>query len=371
LVTGLVGCGSSSVTENKYDNMSPEQIKAIIMSVNDDYSVNIQELETLISNNIDGLTQEEKNLVLENYLLSTMMEVDGFNNKLSVLGYELESVVNEHKIDVLNPVMYDLIPNTNATVKGLLIEIHTEGFLLRYDNVAQMYFVELNLDTFIKKFDKHLTNSFRTYLEFNQHENTNNALVNEHGISLEEVLSRLSAIEEGIVVDEEEDYAFADKWSASKEYYLYALLGLNHGYFYSEDGEEYTDEYLDEIKDIDLDVVKSAIDIIVLNNKNIDDSYEDLMNLIKDEVYTSEVIKSIMNKYPETKEMFESIFDELVIDGEVVIELNEENAGTLDSLGITNSGASYDIVEDEELQEEVIEVEVEDMVDDSEDEDSE
>ena len=158
LVTGCTGTTGTLTDEQK------AEIKTSILEFSAEGKDDLSELDKLINDNIVHFNQEEKDEIIDTYVLNMFAFVDDLNTKLYTLGYELEDVVEEYGIDVLNPSTYKKIPDIHATVRGFLEEINEEGFALESESENADYYISVNIQEVLDKYGKHMSDSLKNYL---------------------------------------------------------------------------------------------------------------------------------------------------------------------------------------------------------------
>lgn len=300
----LVGC--TGTTGSLTDEQKAE-IKTSILEFSAEGKDNLGELDKLISDNIVHFNQEEKDEIIDTYVLNMFAFVDDLNTKLYTLGYELEDVVKEYEIDVLKPSTFKKIPDIHATVRGFLEEISAEGFALESEGENSNYYISINIQEVLDKYSKHMSASLKNYLELNAYEMKSKDFVNKEKstIDMDEVVNRILKIEKGLELDKKQDYAFADKWTASLEYYYSVFFGLSHDYFIS--SEYMKDDIIAKYKEVaeknkDTQLAKDIEQVLTIlseNGNRFDSTTKEKIIKVVQGIYTEEIKKAINLKYPE------------------------------------------------------------------------
>lgn len=300
----LVGCTG---TTDPLTDVEKGSIKTSILEFSVEGKDNLNELDELIKDNIAYFNQEEKDEIIDAYVLNMFSFVDDLNTKLYTLGYELEDVVEEYEIDVLDSSTYKKIPDTHATIKGFLEEVNAEGFILESEQENADYNISVNIEEVLEKYGKHMSPSLKSYLEFNAYELTSKDFENKEKetIDIDEVADRILKIEKGLELDKKQDYIFADKWTASLEYYYTVFFGLSHDYFIS---TEYIkndivtkyEEVAEKNKGTQLAKdINAVLDILSKNGNRFDAVTKEEVTKVVEGIFTEEIQNAINLKYPE------------------------------------------------------------------------
>lgn len=265
-------------------------------------------LDNLIKSNIDQFNIKERDEMVNIYISNMFNFMDNLNNKLYCLGFELEDVVEQYKINVNDEASFNSIPKEHATIKGFLQEVKSKGFSLEAGNKNSNYTITVNLEKVNEKYGKYISESLKRYLEFNNYEINSNIQViddNKKTVNLDEVIKRIKKIEAGMDIDKKQSYEFADKWISSLEYYYNILFGISHNYFI--ETEYFNSNILKQYKDIiesnkNTDMSKKlskVVNVLEKNNRKFDSNTKVQIENIINEIYTKDIKDAINKKYPE------------------------------------------------------------------------
>lgn len=308
LLSCMISCNSKDSSIGKKNTLSEEQQIEIMNKVNGftvDNEHTINELEKVISDNIGKVSDKDKENMIDSYLSALYTTVTDLQEKLSVLGYDIEDAIKNNKVDINNEKTYKNISDTNATVRGYLEELKAKGFTLKFSDESKFYFVTIDYQSVIDKYGKYLNESYKKLLSFIDYDNKNTTNLSDekYTYNVDEIAKRIIMIEEGIKSSKENNYSCIDKWMTNLSSYYEMLLGINHSYFISTEylNNDIYDKYVDIIdknKDSQLaKVLKSCVSILDESNKKFDDTVrtklEDTMNK---EIYTDEINKALNNQ---------------------------------------------------------------------------
>ena len=112
-------------------------------------------LDNLIKSNIDQFNIKERDEMVNIYISNMFNFMDNLNNKLYCLGFELEDVVEQYKINVNDEASFNSIPKEHATIKGFLQEVKSKGFSLEAGNKNSNYTITVNLEKVSEKYGPH------------------------------------------------------------------------------------------------------------------------------------------------------------------------------------------------------------------------
>lgn len=321
-VTGLVGCNQG------VKDLSEEQkteIRNEILLFSPEENGEFADLDKLVSENIQYFTQEQKDEIIETYIDNLYLFASDLSDKLYFVGYELEDVVEQYKIDIVDHKTYKKIPDSHAMVRGLLEELKEEGFTLESEGNNSGYYVVVDLDKVLSKFGNHMSKSLKSYLEFNVFELTNDNIIDydKSLVNLEEVANRIITLEKGLEIDKAQNYQFVDKWTSSLEEYYNILFGMSHDYFVSSDylKADIFKEYkalAEKHKDTQLaEMLNKVINILEDNGKNFDEVTKEKIRQVVKSIYTEDITNAINRKYPE------NLIEQIEEDEEIVEESSE------------------------------------------------
>lgn len=167
-------------------------------------------------------------------------------NKISYLGFELEDVVNEYKIDVNKEEDIDKIPDEFSTIKGFLKEIHYKGLTLFLNSNSNGYSIELNYNKIKEKYKDYISNDLEKYIEFLDYEIKNDLKIDlSNYIDIDEIVKRLKMISD----NKTNNIYLESKYIDIKENYYSILLGLTHTLFHDEN-LKIKDEHINKLEKI-------------------------------------------------------------------------------------------------------------------------
>lgn len=305
VITTLVGCSEKG---QELTEKEKTEVMNSIMEFSREEKEDLNELDKLISENIELFNQTEKDEIINTYLMNMYSFSDDLGNKLYTIGYELDDVVKNYEVDVINPSTYAKIPNEHATVKGFLTEVNEEGFALKRDDENSPFYIDINLQKVLDKYGDYMSKSLREYVEFNVYEMNEPEFIDieKEEINIDEVVNRILKIEKGMETDKAQNYEFIDKWTSSLEYYYDVLFGLSHEYFVSSEfiKEDILKKYEEIVKEnqgtkLAKDTEK-VIEILKGNDKKVDNkTMGEIIDYVQGTIYTDEVKDVIKQKYPE------------------------------------------------------------------------
>lgn len=304
----LAGCSSSNT------NLSEAQ-KIEILNEIKLYEVSgdktFEKLEELVDKNIENYDEKEKDIMINQYISQLYSNLGELNNTLSVIGYELEKVVEKYDIDINNPKTYKKIPDSNATIKGFLTELNNKGFSLEQKNKNSAYTIGVDSIALSEKYSKHASKSLAKFLEFNAYEVSKGEFANmeQRTVDLDEVAKRIIMIEEGMALDKEQEYMYLSSWMSALNYYYPILTGTAHDYFVSTEylkddilakyeslSEKYKEKQLgnvlNQIVSLYKENGKKADEIVLKTISDIVDKEvmtEDIKNIIKESMSIDEI----------------------------------------------------------------------------------
>lgn len=303
-----IGGGSFYYYHNKSNELTDKQkteIRNQIYEYSTDNEQGLKGLNTLVEKNISQFPMQERDNIIDNYIQKTYKFSTELSQKLSNVGFELEKVVKDFKVDVSNPKTYKNIPDSHAMVRGFLEELHFEGFTLEHN--GEYYTVVSDLNQVIEKFGKLLSNSYKEYLEFNSYELSHvNIIDSKQEVNLDEVATRITMLEKGLKTDEKQNYEFAYLWTSSLQYYYSVLFGLNNtslvsNDFFKADVLKKYEELANKNKDTTLgNNITKALKVIKDNNNKMDEKTKKGLSEIVNSIYNDKIKQSINSKYPNT-----------------------------------------------------------------------
>lgn len=342
----LTGCSTSNATLD----FSKED--TVIEFKNDIYRFTLgaeqvytpEEFSANLGAFLDTLSDEEKEEYIEYYIRGMYNTKSSLDEKLGLLGYELEDIMSEYNLDSLTSITMKDVSDEHATCKGFVTEVEKEGFLLTKDVSTGLIAIDINLDNIIKEYGSYLSTSLKDYYSFNNYELKNNFFTDNDEININEIASRINTIEKGIETDKSENYKHIDKWMSSYEYYYSILLGIQHEYFvssgYVKDSVISTyEELANTYKGTELgDNLSKAVEII---NKANGEFTSDVISQLEDIIvskYTSNdnEISNAVNSLIDSNMTSDEVSDLLGIDLDN-ITTDENSNGTASSEEATNS----------------------------------
>lgn len=311
------------------------------------YSLGAQEKYTTddftnnLSKFIEKLNDNEKEEYITYYVQGLYINANDLNDKLNLLGYEIEDIITKKKLEDYTYKSFSKISDEYATVKGFIKEVEEKGFFISRNVSTDLLTVTVELDDIIEKYGQYMSESLKTYYQLNNYENKT-SFFEDDTIDIEEVVNRIIKIEDGIEIDKKSDYKHIDKWMSSYDYYYKILFGSGHEYFlssgyYKEDVVNKYKELAEKYKDREIGKnLASMVEVLEANNnKNTADvsgKAEEFINA-KLTANDSEIQNAIDNLNSEVD--IEDIADKL---GVTV----EELMGTSDTTDTTDSSDTSD-----------------------------
>lgn len=297
-----------------------DKILTSIQTYSADENDDLGDLDKLVSENIGYFNQKDKDTIIDSYLKSVYEFVGDLDVKLSTVGYELDDVIKEYDIKVNEKRTYYKIPKTHATVKGFLEELNTKGFSLKLNEDTKTYYIDVNIEQVLSKYEKYMSESLKKYLEFSVYEMREVSFIDEkkREIGIDEVVKRILMIEDGIALDKKQGYQFIDNWTKCLEGYYNILFGLSHDYFISSEyvKDEIITKYTEIVKENEgtklAQDLNKVINILNKNGKNFNNSTQVDISKIIEDIYTDEIKEAISEKHPEN---------------EIETDIDEENEG--------------------------------------------
>lgn len=305
-----------------------EQEKIEILNTIKTYNVEdkskLTELEKLIDDNISYYSEDEIDIMINKYSSAMYVSLDSLNNVLYMIGYDIEDVIKDYGVDPSNPSTYKKIPDKYATVRGFLEELHTKGFILSYSELNQSYVIKLDNKELLDKYGKYVSKSLSKLLEFNSYEDENLPPINdtEKTIDLDEVAKRIVMIEDGIKVDEKQDYDYIVSWISAETNYYDLLIGNGYdGYYVANDylKEDILTKYKElqtKYKDKQLGtVLEKVIQFYTDNGKKADsNNLKKVIDIVDAELH--------QGKIKEKLEEYQKYLDSVDMESETTTETN-------------------------------------------------
>lgn len=286
--------------------LSIEEKNSILKTV-DEFVVtdkeSLKELVLIIDENIASFELRERDLLIRKYVLSLYDLMNNLNSVLSVIGYDLETVVSEYKINVNDKNSIQSIPDKYGTVKGFLLEVKDKGFFINSLNNNSFY-LDLDLGNILEKYKDYISPSMNEYLNFNNYEMHNTMTLSEtNTYNLEELANRINTLSLGLEVDKNNNYVMVDKYTSSLKYYYNLLLGLSHSQFV-DNNNMFNGDILNmyktlqtKYKDTTLGSVLEKTILVIEASENV---YDENIKLMIDEylnslIYTQEIQDTLNN----------------------------------------------------------------------------
>ena len=265
----------------------------------------LNNLVKLIDENIASFDLRERDLMIKKYILSLYDLMNNLNSVLSVIGYDLEQVVNDYDIKVNDKTSIETIPNEYGTVKGFLLEVKDKGFFINSLNKNKDFYLDLDLGNVLTKYKEYISSSMDSYISFNNYEMNNTSLLldSSNNYNLDEIINRIKMLTDGLELDKQNNYIMVDKYLSSLTYYYQLLLGLSHNQFVDVSTNEFNSSILEkyttlqeENKDTIIgDILEKTILSINTNNMIYDNDLKSMINdYVNSLIYTDE-IKNVIN----------------------------------------------------------------------------
>lgn len=265
----------------------------------------LNNLVKLIDENIASFDLRERDLMIKKYILSLYDLMNNLNSMLSVIGYDLEQVVNDYDIKVNDKTSIETIPNEYGTVKGFLLEVKDKGFFINSLNKNKDFYLDLDLGNVLTKYKEYISPSMDSYISFNNYEMNNTSLLldSSNNYNLDEIINRIKMLTNGLELDKQNNYIMVDKYLSSLTYYYQLLLGLSHNQFVDVSTNEFNSSILEkyttlqeENKDTVIgDILEKTILSINTNNMIYDNDLKSMINdYVNSLIYTDE-IKNVIN----------------------------------------------------------------------------
>ena len=265
----------------------------------------LNNLVKLIDENIASFDLRERDLMIKKYILSLYDLMNNLNSVLSVIGYDLEQVVNDYDIKVNDKTSIESIPNENGTVKGFLLEVKDKGFFINSLNKNKDFYLDLDLGNVLTKYKEYISPSMDSYISFNNYEMNNTSLLldSSNNYNLDEIINRIKMLTDGLELDKQNNYIMVDKYLSSLTYYYQLLLGLSHNQFVDVSTNKFNSSILEKYTTLQEEnkdtVIGDILEKTILSINTNDMIYNnDLKSMINDYVnsliYTDE-IKNVIN----------------------------------------------------------------------------
>lgn len=265
----------------------------------------LNNLVKLIDENIASFDLRERDLMIKKYILSLYDLMNNLNSVLSVIGYDLEQVVNDYDIKVNDKTSIETIPNEYGTVKGFLLEVKDKGFFINSLNKNKDFYLDLDLGNVLTKYKEYISPSMDSYISFNNYEMNNTSLLldSSNNYNLDEIINRIKMLTNGLELDKQNNYIMVDKYLSSLTYYYQLLLGLSPNQFVDVSTNEFNSSILEkyttlqeENKDTVIgDILEKTILSINTNNMIYDNDLKSMINdYVNSLIYTDE-IKNVIN----------------------------------------------------------------------------
>ena len=288
--------------------LSDDEKNEILKQIGDFKVTNKESLNNLvklIDENIASFDLRERDLMIKKYILSLYDLMNNLNSVLSVIGYDLEQVVNDYGIKVNDKTSIESIPNEYGTVKGFLLEVKDKGFFINSLNKNKDFYLDLDLGNVLTKYKEYISPSMDSYISFNNYEMNNTSLLldSSNNYNLDEIINRIKMLTDGLELDKQNNYIMVDKYLSSLTYYYQLLLGLSHNQFVDVSTNEFNSSILEkyttlqeENKDTVIgDILEKTILSINTNNMIYDNDLKSMINdYVNSLIYTDE-IKNVIN----------------------------------------------------------------------------
>lgn len=285
--------------------MSKDEKNKVLKSIDNRKVTNKEELDdlvTLIDSNIASFDLRERDMMIKKYINSLYDLMNNLNSILGVVGYDLETVVETYNISVNDKTSIESIPNNYGTVKGFLLEVKEKGFFMNSLNDNKDFYIDLDLSNFLEKYRDYISPSMIAYIEFNNYEMNNTTLLSSNNLyDLDEIVTRINMLEDGLKLDEEYYNIMIDKYTSSLVYYYQLLLGLSHTQFVDSTNtfnEEILEKYI-EIQEANedttiADVLEKTTLAIEANEMVYSDELKTMVgDYLNSLIYTSKTTKAI------------------------------------------------------------------------------
>lgn len=308
------------ITNNNIKNeISPkkeltlEEKNKILKEINEYTITNTEDLNNLvllIDENIASFDLRERDLMVKKYIIESFNQMNNLNAILAVIGFDLETVVEKYDINVNDKVSINTIPDSYGSVKGFLLEVKDKGFFINSINENKEFYLDLDLNNVLEKYRDYISPSMIAYIEFNNYE-MNNAMsfTETNSYDLDEIVTRINMLEDGMELDSKYNYVMIEKYTASLQYYYQLLLGLSHNHFVTTDNIFKTNiknKYSVVITNNTDTTVATVLDktlLVLETNDNIfDDNIKSMLNeYITSIIFTEDILNvlelQINNKY--------------------------------------------------------------------------
>lgn len=318
--TIITGCSSKPTTKTLSEAEKIEVLNEIkTYELGEEKT--LEYLENLIDKNISNYDNDEKDIMISQYINQLYSSVGELTQTLYVIGYELEDVVEKYEVNVSDKNTFKKIPDNHATVRGFLQEASAKGFKLEKSSQSETFQVVLDSKQLFDKYGSQSSVSLAKFLEFNAYEDSSENIANseERTINIDEVVKRLLMAEEGIKLDKEIGYKHLSKWMNITDYYYPILLGINHDYFVSSDYLKV--DILDKYKEIAEANKGNRVGDIVSKVVTIYEKYDR-----KDDSVTQKQISDIMQHELYTEDEMNQLYYETGL-GEIEEEAETQTEG--------------------------------------------
>lgn len=315
--SSLIGCtqATKSLTEEQ-----KTEIRNTILLYETEGNEDIKELGSLLEKNIAHFDQKDKDDMIQAYITNHYSIGSDLADKLMTIGYELEDVIEEYGVDVYNSSTYKKIPDSHGTVRGFLLELKEKGFALKSESDVSDFYITVDLESVLNKFGSHMSKSLKAYTEFAVYEMQSNDTFDEekNEFDLDEICNRITKLENGLKIDKEQNYQYAEKWTNLMEDYYFILFGVDHDYFVSSEyiKQSIIDKYEELAKthkgtDIEKNI-NQVLSVLSENGNRFDEvTRSKIKILIQDSIYTKEIKNAIAMNNPST------LVDETIVDNPV------------------------------------------------------
>lgn len=301
----LIGCSSSKTLTDE----EKTEIRNTILLYESEGNEDIKELGSLLENNIAHFDQKDKDDMIQAYITNHYSIGSDLADKLTLIGYELEDVIEEYGIDVYDSSTYKKIPDSHGTVRGFLAELKEKGFALQSESDVSDFYITVDLENIVNKFGSHMSKSLKAYADFSVYEMKSNDTFDEekNEFDLDEICNRLTKLENGLKIDKEQNYQYVEKWTDLMEDYYFILFGIDHDYFISSEyiKQPIIDKYKELAKthkgtDIEKNI-NQVLSILSENGNRFDEVTRSKIKIfIEDSIYTKEIKNAISINNPST-----------------------------------------------------------------------
>lgn len=246
-MSGLIitGCSTDGVKE-KLNGVEAQNLVMDIEKKSMADSEPFSDIEKLVVESLDKIDDKElTSSIVNSYIHALYNEASKYINCLDSLGEDLSKIKTMLKVEKIEYSIINKIPSEFKMAKGMLEEMQAKNLLIIDDKDS--FYVDVDMDKIIEKFNKYLTEDIIDFMKFRQLENSSTIYnANSDDYNLKEVLKRADICIDKLFASKK-DNSQLDNWKVSADYYYQIIMAEFVPAFLDEDGKV-SEKYINEIK---------------------------------------------------------------------------------------------------------------------------